>query len=85
MWPLILVLFFVPLWPLASAFPSSNAARSPAGFALAVNPKRDASRDFVRDWAAARHKWGKGVPREIASSFALLDGGKVSLNTRVSL
>lgn len=79
MWHYILVLLLVPLWPLASAFPSPNIARSPAGFALAVNPKKDASRNFARDWAAARHKWGKGVPKEIASSFALIDGGKPSL------
>lgn len=85
MWHYILVLLLlVPLWPLASAFPSPNAAKSPAGFALAVNPKKYASRNFVRDWAAARHKWGKGVPGEIASSFALIDGGKSSLE-RVSL
>ncbi|KAM0469972.1 hypothetical protein ACHAPX_010227 [Trichoderma viride] len=74
MWHYILVLLLVPLWLLASAFPSPNIARSPAGFALAVNPKKDASRNFARDWAAARHKWGKGVPKEIASSFALIDG-----------
>lgn len=76
MWHFILFLLLVPLWPLVSASPSSNATRSPDGFALAVNPKRNASRNFVRDWAAARHKWGKGVPKEIASSFALIDGGK---------
>lgn len=79
MWHYILVLLLAPLWPLASASPSPNVARSPAGFALAVNPKKDASRNFVRDWAAARHKWGKGVPREIEASFALIDGGKPSL------
>jgi hypothetical protein len=79
MWRYVLILLLVPLWPLASAFPSPNVARSPAGFALAVNTKIHASRNFVRDWAAAHHKWGKGVSREVASSFALLDDGKSSL------
>ncbi|KAK4061142.1 uncharacterized protein Triagg1_10481 [Trichoderma aggressivum f. europaeum] len=69
MWHCILFVLLAPLWTLVTVVASPN----PAGFSLAVNPKADASRNFVRDWAAARHKWGKGVPREIASAFALSD------------
>ncbi|UKZ77313.1 hypothetical protein TrVFT333_005033 [Trichoderma virens FT-333] len=66
MWHCVFFLLFARLWTLVTATPSSNT-----GFSLAVNPKPDASRNFVRDWTAARRKWGKGVPRDIASALSL--------------
>ena len=46
------------------------------GFSLAVSRKADSERDFVRDWAAAHQKWGRGVPEQVSSTFfSLLDSG----------
>lgn len=81
MWHCKLFLLLVPLWTLTAVVASPHAN----GFSLAVNPKADASRNFVRDWAAARHKWGKGVPREIASAFALSDSRESFSDLTVSM
>jgi hypothetical protein len=69
-------------FPSASASPSAHYSYSKrsdlsGGFSLAVSTKPDSERDFVRDWAAAHQKWGRGVPEEIASTFfTLLDSGQ---------
>lgn len=81
MWHCKLFLLLVPLWTLTAVVASPHAN----GFSLAVNPKADASRNFVRDWAAARHKWGKGVPREIASAFSLSDSREPFFELTVTL
>lgn len=73
MWHYILFLLFALLWTLSRAAPSPNTPMPPGGFSLAVNSKGDASRNFVRDWAAARHKWGRGVSRDVASTFSMSD------------
>ncbi|KAL6885106.1 aspartic peptidase domain-containing protein [Trichoderma longibrachiatum] len=68
----ILLLFLTPLWTsLVNAVPFSDTP--PHGFSLAVTRKSDASRSFVRDWAAAHHKWGNGVPEEVAAKLSLTD------------
>lgn len=55
---------------------AAGRAESRKGFSLEVEKSPGAKRDFVRDWAAARQKWGKGVPSEVSSMFSLLDSGE---------
>ncbi|KAK5997261.1 Endothiapepsin [Cladobotryum mycophilum] len=82
MWKLISLLLFMPLtWLTAAAVVSPTVNQTPArGFSLPVAPKNDAKRDFVRDWAAVRHKWGGGVPKD-SSMFSLLENeGRVDVD-----
>lgn len=46
-----------------------------AGFSLPVAQRQGYGRDFVRDWAAARRKWGMGVSSEVISMLAV-DAGE---------
>lgn len=57
---------------LAAALPLA----SPSGFSLHVAEARHGKRDFVHDWAAARQKWGQGVPEDVVSMFSLADGSE---------
>ncbi|KAF7562394.1 hypothetical protein G7046_g1749 [Stylonectria norvegica] len=59
---------------LASAISLPSRGTAPAKrFSLSASKPSGAKRDFVRDWAAARQKWGKGVPEEVVSTFSLAD------------
>lgn len=50
--------------------------KSKSSFSLPVAKTQSSKRDFVKEWAAARQKWGKGVPDDVVSTFGLLDDSK---------
>ncbi|KAK7413201.1 hypothetical protein QQX98_007925 [Neonectria punicea] len=53
--------------------PPGQRGKPPSTFSLPVSKGQGSKRDFVRDWAAARQKWGKGIPEDVLSTFSLLD------------
>ncbi|KPM38443.1 hypothetical protein AK830_g8144 [Neonectria ditissima] len=53
--------------------PPNQRGKSASKFSLPVSKGQGSKRDFVRDWAAARQKWGKGIPKDVVSAFSLLD------------
>lgn len=45
------------------------------GFTLEAAKNTNSKPDFVREWVAARLKWGAPVSAEVLSAFSLLDEG----------
>ncbi|VUC22787.1 unnamed protein product [Clonostachys rosea] len=80
----ILLAFFQALSIASIAAAAIVSGQSHTGiegsFSLSVAETYHQSKGFVRDWAAARQKWGKGVPKDVATAFSLLDSnGRVDV------
>lgn len=60
----------------ASVLPIRDAPEPVSSFALDVARRETGKRDFMREWTAARQKWGGNVPSKGASAFSLADSGK---------
>lgn len=73
--PPILFVSFLAGLTTAALVPPRLHGKSTSGFSLLVSKTQGSKRDFVRDWAAARQKWGKGIPDDVLSAFSLLDDG----------
>lgn len=67
--------FFVAIIP-AAAIPDQSKLDLEGTFSLSVAATSHQSRGFLRDWAAARQKWGKGIPKDVATAFSLLDSSE---------
>lgn len=50
----------------------------PSSFSLAAAKQPGRQGNFVRDWVAARQKWGGAIPDLTAKAFSLLDDGEHS-------
>lgn len=71
---LVLVLF--PVWASAIAIPSLESQHSPVdSFSLSVSRKNAGKRDFVKEWAAVRQKWGGSNAGPASYMFSLADEG----------
>ncbi|CAH0014582.1 unnamed protein product [Clonostachys rhizophaga] len=83
--PCILLAFFQALFvaviaAAAAAIPDQSNLGIEGSFSLSVAATSHQSRGFLRDWAAARQKWGKGIPKDVATAFSLLDSnGRVDV------
>uniref|UniRef100_A0A0B7KHD5 Peptidase A1 domain-containing protein n=1 Tax=Bionectria ochroleuca TaxID=29856 RepID=A0A0B7KHD5_BIOOC len=83
--PCILLAFFQALSvaviaAAAAAIPDQSSLGFEGSFSLSVAATSHQSRGFLRDWAAARQKWGKGIPKDVATAFSLLDSnGRVDV------
>ncbi|CAH0041422.1 unnamed protein product [Clonostachys solani] len=82
--PCILLVFFralsVAAVAAAAAIPDQPNLGSEGTFSLSVAETSHQSRGFLKDWAAARQKWGKGIPKDVATAFSLLDNnGRVDV------
>lgn len=67
---------------LTAAFPfiqQGEDEHGAPGFSLAVPSRASEKRDFVREWANARMRWGGSVPDSVHSMFKLGDAGKNTL------
>ena len=80
MWHCISFLFLLllPVLSTAVAIPSVDSVTSPSidTFSLSVSRKNVGKRDFVREWTAARQKWGGRDAGPAASMFSLAEDGK---------
>jgi hypothetical protein len=79
--PCILLAFFQALSvaviaAAAAAIPDQSSLGFEGSFSLSVAATSHQSRGFLRDWAAARQKWGKGIPKDVATAFSLLDSSE---------
>lgn len=79
--PFVFVLFLATILTEALAAPHSQENNHASGFSLSVSKTKNSKRDFVRDWAAARQKWGKGVPQNILNTFSLVDDSELRLDS----
>ncbi|KAH8694689.1 aspartic peptidase domain-containing protein [Ilyonectria robusta] len=70
--PIVFISFLAGLTT-AALVPPRLHPKSTSGFSVPVSKTQSSKRDFVRDWAAARQKWGKGIPNDVLSAFSLLD------------
>ncbi|KAI5456415.1 aspartic peptidase domain-containing protein [Mariannaea sp. PMI_226] len=57
---------------LSSGFPLP-AKHAASAFSLPVRKTQSSKPNFVREWAAARQKWGKSIPENVVSTFSLID------------
>ncbi|KAF5642840.1 hypothetical protein F52700_3066 [Fusarium sp. NRRL 52700] len=65
------VLLIVSITSASAAVTPQHKGRK--GFSLEATKNSNSKPDFVREWAAAHQKWGKGVSPETLSAFSLLD------------
>jgi uncharacterized protein YceK len=57
------------------AVAAAASGGSSNSFSLPVDEKPGYTRNYVRAWAAAHQKWGKGIPSSVISTFSLMDDG----------
>jgi hypothetical protein len=69
---LLLVVLVVASLATAIATPQPKVGKR---FALEAAKNTNSKPDFVREWVAARLRWGAPVSAEVLSAFSLLDEG----------
>ncbi|KAH7146401.1 aspartic peptidase domain-containing protein [Dactylonectria macrodidyma] len=69
----LVVIFSLLVVLTAALVPPDLHAKPSSGFSIPVSKTKGSKRDFVREWAAVRQKWGKGIPNDVMSTFSLLD------------
>ena len=75
--PFLIAAFVGVSSALAATTPSAHKKRDPnKSFTLSVAEKPVRTRNYIRDWAAAQQKWGKGVPDSAISAFSLKNDGE---------
>lgn len=78
MWQLASLFGFVVTLTLGSVLPARDSQDSVStSFSLDVRRREAGKRDFVREWAAARQKWGVNLPQSNGFPFSLADPGTV--------
>lgn len=84
--PLNILLIVSPALALTVPFlQATETSEEIRGFSVEVPSRSSAKRDFVKEWSAARLKYGGSVPEGLHSSFQLGDAGKPLFSERPSI